>query len=64
MTKGDISISIFTLLLQALLERTGKRKLLAGKFCDPDGKIKEIHNGNHPTLEGNFARLERNIFQA
>ena len=30
------------------------RKLLARKFCDLEGKNKEIHKGNHPTLEGNL----------
>ena len=31
------------------------RKLLAGKFCDLEGKNKEIHNkGNHPTMAGNL----------
>ena len=29
-------------------------KLLAGKSCDLEGKNKEIHKGNHPTLEGNL----------
>ena len=29
-------------------------KFLAGKFCDLEGKNKEIHKGNHPTLEGNL----------
>ena len=29
-------------------------KLLARKFGDLEGKNKEIHKGNHPTLEGNL----------
>ena len=29
-------------------------KLLAGEFCDLEGKNKEIHKGNPPTLEGNL----------
>ena len=41
-----------------LVDRCGKNrqngKLLAGKFCNLEGKNKEINKGNHPTLEGNL----------
>ena len=41
-----------------VVDRRGKNwqngKLLAGKFCDLEEKNKEIHKGNHPTLEGNL----------
>ena len=56
-----------------ILNRPGKNrqngKLLAGKFCELEGKNKEIHKGNPSTLEGNLPcwreilpRLQGNIF--
>ena len=42
--------------LISVQSRPGKNrqngKLLAGKSCDLAGKNKEIHKGDHPTLEG------------
>ena len=41
-----------------ILNRPGKNrqngKLLAGKFCELEGKNREIHKGNPSTLEGNL----------
>ena len=54
MNKKETDSDFCYILISGLEKNRQNGKLLAEKFCDLEGKIKEIHAGNPPTLEGNL----------